>query len=375
MSVFVTDSGYKHTLGIVRSLGHRGLKVDVGSSSVHATLASFSKYCQRSFIYPDPKNYPDRFIRFLRILSEESKYKVVMPVSYTATFCMSKNKKALDKFVNVPIADFSSLKIAANKRDTMFLAEKIGVPAPKTFNIQYVSQLDEVDGWNYPLVVKGSVESGFVHYARNKQELKQYFEAIYRVQGVAPVVQEFITGEGYGFFALFNHGKPRAVFMHKRVREAVSSGGPSTCAESVYEPKLLDYGLRILKALKWHGVAMVEFKKDSTDGEFKLMEINPKFWGSLDLSIACGVDFPYLLYRMAVNGDIASVFNYKLGVRFVWPFADLQHVINTRRDAATVLLDVLNRNVKKNLDRTDLKPTLFPLIDGLSLISSKLFGF
>ena len=89
--------------------------------------------------------------------------------------------------------------------------------------------------------------------------------------------------------------------MHRRIRERLVMGGPSTCAESVYDSKLLDYGLRVLKNLKWHGVAMVEFKKDSIDGEFKLMEINPKFWGSLDLAIASGVDFPYLLYNMTIR--------------------------------------------------------------------------
>lgn len=87
--------------------------------------------------------------------------------------------------------------------------------------------------------------------------------------------------------------------MHKRIRELYTMGGPSTCAISVYDPKLLDYGLKILGALNWHGIAMVEFKKDSKDGTFKLMEINPKFWGSLDLAIASGIDFPYLLYKMA----------------------------------------------------------------------------
>jgi predicted ATP-grasp superfamily ATP-dependent carboligase len=67
---------------------------------------------------------------------------------------------------------------------------------------------------------------------------------------------------------------------------------------------------------------MVEFKKDIRDGEYKLMEINPKFWGSLDLSIACGVNFPKLLVEMALNGDIEPVFNYSKNIFYRWPFPD-----------------------------------------------------
>lgn len=67
--------------------------------------------------------------------------------------------------------------------------------------------------------------------------------------------------------------------MHKRMREYPITGGSSTAAESMYDPELRDLGLTLLKALDWHGVAMVEFKKDSRDGKYKLMEINPKFWG------------------------------------------------------------------------------------------------
>jgi predicted ATP-grasp superfamily ATP-dependent carboligase len=72
---------------------------------------------------------------------------------------------------------------------------------------------------------------------------------------------------------------------------------------------------------------MVEFKKDQRDGRFKLMEINPRFWGSLNLAIQSGVDFPYLFYDMALTGDCDVVLDYKVGVKcknFDWELSHLK---------------------------------------------------
>lgn len=133
------------------------------------------------------------------------------------------------------------------------------------------------------------------------------------------MIQEFIPqGGAYGVSMLFNHGEPRAIFTHKRLREYPNSGGPSTLRESISFPEVEGYATTLLKALDWHGVAMVEFRVDPRDGRPKLMEINPRFWGSLPLAIYSGVDFPYLLYKMAIDGDVEPVFEYKTGVKVRW---------------------------------------------------------
>lgn len=85
--------------------------------------------------------------------------------------------------------------------------------------------------------------------------------------------------------------------------------------------------IRLLRELNWYGLAMVEFKVDPRDGVPKLMEINPKLWGSLNLAIASGVDFPALLYRLAVDGDVRPVFDYQVGVRCRFLLADSLHFL------------------------------------------------
>jgi predicted ATP-grasp superfamily ATP-dependent carboligase len=367
-SVLITDARIGACLGIARSLGKKGLDVYCGtdkcakegyydSNSLNA-ISSFSRYVKHVFYYPDPAKQI-AFEHSVKRFSRKLGIKVIIPVAQRSTVALSRAKKRLKRFI-IPISDFQSLSVGASKRKTIQIAEELNVPLPKTTIIDSFSDLHDAD-FNFPIVVKGVYGGGTVTYPKNMQELEKNVTTLYQQQGEYPLIQEYIPGSGYGFFGLFNEGDPRAIFMHKRIREYPHTGGMSTCAESVYEPKLLDYGFRLLKALHWHGVAMVEFKKDVRDNQFKLMEINPRFWGSLDLSIASGVDFPYLLYKMAVEGDIKPTFSYRTGLRYAWVFPiDL---VRTFRDKAIhsrikpFLSDSINPRVHRNIHREDLNPS------------------
>ena len=98
--------------------------------------------------------------------------------------------------------------------------------------------------------------------------------------------------------------------------------------ESIKRPDLVRLGIKLLKLMKWYGVAMVEFKEDPRDGIAKLMEVNPRFWGSLQLAVFSGVDFPYLIYRMAKGESFEPVLTYGVGRRCRWLLpGDLFHFL------------------------------------------------
>jgi predicted ATP-grasp superfamily ATP-dependent carboligase len=338
MSVFITDANYKHTLAIVRSFGSKHkILVDVGSA-IRRPVCMYSKYVNKTYRYPLDEL---GFVSFLQGYVV-GKYDVVIPVSYDLTKILSKYKRIFEKTITkVPVIEYSRFRIAANKLETLKAADDIGIPIPRTLHIN-AEHLD------FPMVVKGSLDSGTTRYVHSKAEIST-------IDLSHQVVQEYVGGEGYGFFALYNHGKARAIFMHKRIREYPVSGGPSTCAESIYDEKLKDLGMKLLNLLNWHGVAMVEFKR-TKDGEYKLMEINPKFWGSLDLAIASGVDFPYLLYKMCIDGDVRQNFSYKVGVRFMWVTDDLVRTLSSPMSLKDFITDLLSSRVEKDLQKDDIKP-------------------
>ena len=103
---------------------------------------------------------------------------------------------------------------------------------------------------------------------------------------------------------------------------------------------------------------MVEFKLDARDGDYKLMEVNPKFWGSLDLAIAAGVDFPWLTVQVALGNPFPPVADYVRGLRFQWVFSDLLHAAARPRDLGSVLRDLGSPRVANDVSFRDLRPNL-----------------
>lgn len=146
--------------------------------------------------------------------------------------------------------------------------------------------------------------------------------------------------------------------MHRRVREVPPKGGISCCAESFYDPKLKDYGIRLLDNLGWHGVAMVEFRFDTRDNDYKLMEINPKFWGSLDLALTAGADFPYGLCQIGYGQALEYSEEYNRNLRFHWLVNEAQHLCGRPSSIGDVLADLLNPRVKSNIRLDDVWPNL-----------------
>jgi predicted ATP-grasp superfamily ATP-dependent carboligase len=214
-----------------------------------------------------------------------------------------------------------------------------------------------------------------VEYAHSQQELISKFEMLCRKYNFSepdlPVVQQYVTGEGYGFFAYYKDGVCIKKFSHHRIREYPVSGGASVCAESFVDPELERIGRKMLDLINWNGVAMVEFKKHS-DGEYKLMEINPKFWGSLELALAAGVDFPYCLVREIKGERIEPNETFKQ-VRFQWLInGELFHFLSHPSSFFKILRDLFRS--KNDIRITDPMPNLVQVLLIFLHIYKKLAG-
>jgi predicted ATP-grasp superfamily ATP-dependent carboligase len=131
---------------------------------------------------------------------------------------------------------------------------------------------------------------------------------------------------------------PLAVFAHRRLREKPPAGGVSVYRESIpADPVLVQSSVALLQHFQWRGVAMVEYKVDESSGTPYLMEINGRFWGSLQLAIDAGVDFPTLLVRAAAGEHVASVTSYRVGVRSRWWWGDVDHLLARLRHSPRTL--------------------------------------
>ena len=336
MSVLVTDGNQRAALAVTRALGRAGIPVTVGEAAP-ASLAGSSRFCAGVISYPSPVQEPEEFQAFLHNETSAGKYRLVLPITDITMQLVSSAQPCLSPRVCLPFPDEQRLLLARDKRYVHLLARRVGIPIPTTLMMSEEESLEDVARRiRYPAVIKprfsrflrnGSWTSGSVQYAENPDDLKaKYASAHTRIP--FPLVQEKVEGEGRGVFLCLWQGQLKAAFCHRRLREKPPWGGVSVYCESVaLDHNLVQKSSELLQAIGWNGVAMVEFKLDRQDGQAKLMEINGRFWGSLQLAIDAGVNFPLLLYRLASGEDVAAQFSYRVGVKSRWLLGDLDSLV------------------------------------------------
>jgi len=377
MKILVTDGGYKNSLAVARSLGKEH-EVTVLYSRPY-DLAVHSKFVSNS-VKVDASTVSDikKYGQFLVNLVKKRDFDFLLPVGLKSNLAVSYFKDELEKHVNIVISDWSSMRVAYNKDLMTKVAQKLNVPVPRTV------ELNEPRiplGLNFPLVLKASDDSGgFVRYASSKVEFTRAYNYLRSKSSTKIIAQEYIVGEGCGFFGVFKNGRPVAVFMHRRVKEFPITGGPSAVAESYYNRKLLDYGLKLARYLKWSGPIMFEFKHRTKQDEFYLIEANPKLWGSLDLTITAGVDVPKILLKLGTRDKVEHSFSYKK-IRFMWVFPDEILVVlsNPKKELPDFVSLLKSPLTVTNINLSDPFPMLLQLLmtfkNGIKVMTDSKYRF
>ena len=322
-SVLVLDGDKLHALDIVRSLGQCGLTVSVGAPARDA-IAGASRFAAARLVYPHPARDRDRFIEWLEQELRTGAYRLVMPVTDLTGIPISRELSRLQAYCPIATERFDTIQLVSDKRRTLALAARVGVPVPATMAVH---REDEIDGCaallTYPVVCKPMASSvwtpaGYlspsVFYALDDQALRRSLPP--RVRECPFLVQEFRRGAGMGVEVLARNGEILQAFQHQRLHELPLSGGASTYRMSVpLDPRLGEYTRRLIAEIGWTGVAMVEFKVDLATHEAVLMEINGRFWGSLPLSSRAGMSFAKDLHDMLTTGCTPPARRYAVGVR------------------------------------------------------------
>ena len=340
MNAIVLDGEQRAALAVTRSLGRRGVKVFVGSEK-EPSLASCSRYCANSFIYPSPYSDPSGFLQSLIGFAKSCGDAVLFPITDVTLTEILLHKGELPENLRVPFDSYDKYMQLTDKMNLFRMARELGVPVPITISsTEYDRENPEifirkVSEFGFPVVIKSCVskirtDSGWmnsrVNYANSEESVRNILaEKIYLKYPF--LVQKRIHGPGIGIFLLMKEGEVLAKFAHRRIREKPPSGGVSVLSESIIPPEdVVESAVKILSNLGWTGVAMVEFKVDLEEKIAKLLEVNARFWGSLQLSVSSGVDFPYMLFRMAQGERVVSSGEYKVGVRSRWELGDLDHL-------------------------------------------------
>ena len=336
MRILVTDGNNRAALAVTRALGTEGHAVVVAERRSPA-LAQMSRYCAAPATYPDPTADPEAFVASLIETVRRERIDVLLPVADITTMLITEHRDRFEPLCRLPVADAAAVQRAADKVDILRTAARLGVPIPATVFLEVGEDpVTSAAALPWPIVVKprrsrlrtpdGWVSTS-VRYARTPDELRRIVAAS-PPEGFPLILQECLEGPGLGVFMCYKHGTLVALFSHRRLREKPPSGGVSVLSESV--PVREDAGLaarRLLDDLRWQGIAMVEFKVDARDDVPRLMEINGRFWGSLQLAIDAGVDFPSILLETLTQDPPGAVPSYRYGVRNRWLWGDFDALL------------------------------------------------
>ena len=341
MRVLVTDGNERAALAVTRALGRERVEVIVGAESPRS-LAGSSRFCCQSIVYPSPYLEPERFVASLLDAVRNHQVDAVFPVSDIAMHVIGPQRAQFERYTRIPSPSAEVFQEISDKYRLMRRAVLEGVSIPETIFVPdgrpetVIHSIGE-----FPVVVKpgcslvkegGRWTKTSVCYAQSPGELKRlYCDRPYLRQ--PSLIQRRVIGEGQGLFVLMQEGTPLGMFAHRRLRERPPSGGVSVLRESIALPKVMvEATLKLLQPVKWHGVAMVEFKVDAAGNRPLLMEINGRFWGSLQLAVDAGVNFPLLLLNMAMGrSETVPENGYRVGVKSRWLLGDLDQLIMRMR--------------------------------------------
>ena len=259
---------------------------------------------------------------------------ILMPTNDAAVKIISQNKEILEECYRVPTPGWEITKFALDKTLTYSIAEKLGIPTPKTFHFSSFSDCDPSIDIQYPIIVKGVEGLSFykktgvkAFKVNSSNDLKKICNDLFHLVDPSEIIiQELIPGNTdavYSFCSLFKNGKVVGVWTGRKIREHPIGFGTGTCAESVHVPEIIEMGSKMLSAMGYYGISEIEFKKDPRDNKFKLIEMNARTWLWVSLAVRAEVDLPYMLYQDMVRGEIASAKSFKECVRWLHIYTDL----------------------------------------------------
>jgi len=333
-TVLVADGDQRSALAVVRSLGSVGHDVFV-TCQKSSCLAGVSRHAKRTYKVPDPLESPKEYARAIAQVSRARNVDIVLPNTEASLLSLLPERDGIPALVPWPA--LTVFQAICDKARVAEAARTLGITVPRQQRLEDSS--DPVIDTGFPVVIKpsrsvvqvnGKRAKVGVSYAADRSALTSLLQAL--PNDAYPVlVQERIEGDGVGVFVLIHQGELIAAFSHRRLREKPPSGGVSVLRESIpLDAGLLDLSLALLRSLGWNGPAMVEYKVDAS-GTPHIMEINGRFWGSLQLAIDAGVDFPRLFVDAVLGKKPRPVTTYRIGVRSRWFLGDVDHLLTRLR--------------------------------------------
>jgi len=364
-TILIPDANSTNVLAVIRRLGRAGFHVVQTMDLDHVSLSCLARSRYAEVVDLDGLNGCGRWPDLWFFLGGR-RVDAVLPVGHVMSAFMSLNRDRLDGLgIRTCTPQYPVFKFGHDKLLTMEAAMDAGVPCPAFWGPEEWPGIQI-----FPLIVKGRKSCGVdagVRFVSNARELGLALNELCSKEGLglitdySPLIQEYIPGDIYDVVGLYSRGSPRVAIAQRRVETIPLSGGPGVWNVTVDAPELVEQSCALLDHVGWHGPYQTEWVLDRRDNRFKLIELNPKLWGTLELAIRAGVDVPVLTARLALGEDIPQVMGYRVGVKKFWPLTNLLNF----RESPSLRRGIMATFLPEMIDWRDPLPSIHGILAGL----------
>ena len=303
--VLLLGNNDRSTLTACRSLGRQGIAVDILGMG-ERSAAGYSRYARKLYELGDPTDDVQSLIDKLETFLSEKDYSLIIPLSDPSCQICLVARTMIESYSPIALPSDEAFAYAFDKGLLVEKCQELGIPTPDSTVVTSENNLPK----DFPCYLKpvhsaviqhNQIRTFGVKKVRSKSEFQNFIREC--GDGVRILSQQECVGKGVGVYLIANHGKILSASQQNRLHEPRDGGGSSYRMTVPLDPALHEYTERLIEAIRWTGVAMLEFKEDSEKGCWSVMELNGRFWGSLALTVESGLDYPYWLYQLWINKD------------------------------------------------------------------------
>ena len=299
MTAIVTDAHYRMAVALLRDLRDAGVTVIACEMDTNPAPVGFAVRGLARCVTLPKSGYDDALFALCEAVFRENGEKpALLPVGAATLAMLASQHARFDAVCGLCIPSAEQLALFNDKNALAALGARLGLAVPACF----VPNPGETDALfaarvALPCVVKPACGEKFGLHAESRYrivhtaaELESALAHFRQITGETPIVQEYLPGGGFGCSVLASGGEVVYAICHERVREYPVSGGPSSCCKCIDAPRLVAAAKALVHETGYSGLAMFEFKAD-TIGEPRLLECNPRVWGTYPLTRAAKTTF------------------------------------------------------------------------------------
>ena len=316
----VVLGGGINAMGIVRSFEKTDIPVIV--FSWYKDSAMVSRFC-KSGICPNPMDKQSLIDFLIDFGKKQSCKSILFATSDLFLMPVVEHKEKLSEFYHIPVCDWNILSKLIEKEYLYKFVGGLGIPCPKTINVYNIEDFEVIKReLALPLIIKPSVNINFsrllgskAFIIKSEEELEDIISRVSEANLCSEkiIVQEYIPGDPTELYTITSYANKEheitGYSIGHKIRQFPPQTGTIVSGHVVHVEEILEHAEKFIKATKFYGISNIEFKKDSRDGSYKLMEINPRT-GLWNLSVLeSGVNLPMQAYNDVLGIPFEKSFN------------------------------------------------------------------